>query len=227
MDLFFDKAANRLTTTAGGRGILRSQEWKRGDMIQLRLRVYDGETPSDLGATWKIAFGMKESFAGELLALASEDDWTEDDGVYSASLNLNTVEMVAALAGAAFLDTLGELTVSEDDGATWQSSQTLTVKVRNDVIQGDEGTPIELPDADDFVGDRAVRYDEAQALNAAQRSQALQNVGLVGGVNARVRLFENPDGGWDLMLWNQDQEIYQRVVLAGGPGAEYLFVPAP
>lgn len=30
----------------------------------------------------------------------------------------------------------------------------------------------------------------------------------------------NPDGGLDLALWNQDQDIYQRIRLTGAPGSE-------
>jgi hypothetical protein len=176
MDLFFDLATNRLTAQGGGGGTLRVLEQKRGDSVPLVLHTYRGTVPEPLTGTVKIRFGLKQTLAGELLALA--DEWTEADDVHSAVLGLNSAELDAALADAETLPTLAEITISQDDGDTWISSQTVIFTVRNDVLDEDDGSPTALPGASEWLSARAIRYDVDQALSAEQRDRSQANAGI-------------------------------------------------
>lgn len=177
MDLYYDLATNRLTLQAGGSGTLRAMEQKRGDALPLVLRTYRGTAEEALAGTVEIRFGLKQTLDGELLALA--DEWTEEDDVYSAVLDLNSAELLAALDDVDSQALLAEITISQDGGTTWVSSQTVTFTVRNDVLKDDDGTPTALPSASDWLSARAVRYDTAQALSSGEQTVARGNIGIM------------------------------------------------
>ena len=196
MEFYFDLATNRLVTTAGGRGVLRSQEVKRGDGLTIELRFYRGDDAASLEAGWEITMALKEDFAGEALALVTGAGWSEAAGVYTAELDLNTDEMLAALAGAAFLDTLGEISIKNGAGVKPQSSQTVTFKVRNDVIKGDEGTPTSLPDALDWLRARAPWWQPELTL-------ATLDAVVTAGIpeNTLIALHADEGGNWNQLRY--------------------------
>jgi len=157
VDLYFDRATNTLTKLATGAGLLKSIEEKRGDTVPLRLHVRDGNASGTLAVGFVVRFGIKATIAGGLLALA--DEWTENAGVYEATLSLNTAELQSAIGVANSLSCLSELTISEDAEATWVSSQTIPFTVRNDVNKEADGAPTNLPGPIDWLAEHGIVYD--------------------------------------------------------------------
>ena len=232
MDLFFARGLGKLVSVPGNRGLLRELEVKRGDAVTVRLQFSRDGVAETLTGLWEIRMMLKETYAGEPLAQAF--DWSEEDGIYSAELNTNTAEMLAALASSAALVTLGELTFTED-GGNWTSSQTLAVTVRNDVIKGDEDTPVNLPTPDDWLAARAVLYQEAQLLNTGEQSQARENIGvhLTQGGNGiddegRVPMYRSGGGlrmtGYADILDPADESGIDRIGLSADAGNMFLYV---
>jgi len=184
MLLSFNKGLGKLVASPAYPGLLKSVEWKRGDALTLELRFYSSAqslVTLALEVGYEMRFAVKASFleAADTLALASV--WTivttGDDICYRAALNLNGEDLKTLLGDAATLLLKGELTYTED-GANWTSSQTLAVTIDNDVIKGGEGAPSSLPDVEDWLTARAVRFDIIQALEAGEQLRARNNLGL-------------------------------------------------
>lgn len=181
MRLYFDRATQKLVNRPGFAAQLTVASLKRGDLSKLELRIYDdaanGEAVVELPADPEIKFGLKAGYDGGLLALA--DTWALDGGVYRATLNTNTVEMIAAVGSKSSIVCLGELSITTSDGGP-TSSQTVSITVENDVIREGEGTPINMPEPDEYVALRALLYDRVQGLTEPQLAQVLANLGILG-----------------------------------------------
>lgn len=183
MKLFFDRDLKMLVVRPGFTTPLTALSFKRGDEETLELQYCRGAVLEELAADPEIAFGIKETLAGERLAAAVE--WALAQGLYSAAFNTNTVGLLAALGDADSKVFLGELTFSDANGGP-TSSQTLAVTVSNDVLKEDDGTPEELPGPEEWLSARGVRYDEAQSLSPEEQLQARENIGAMEKTAAAV-----------------------------------------
>jgi hypothetical protein len=70
-----------------------------------------------------------------------------------------------------------ELSYIPGEGQEAQLGDTFEVTLLNSVDHEEDQTPTALPTPDDFVGERAVRYDLAQSLSSGQKTQARANIG--------------------------------------------------
>lgn len=100
---------------------------------------------------------------------------------------------------------MGEITWREGAGEP-TSTRTFLVVVENDVNRGTEASPESLPGPEDFIADRALLYDRAQSLSAADKARALQNLGLPGkhdyAATARPTADDDSTQGWEVgSLW--------------------------
>jgi hypothetical protein len=221
MRQYFDRALKQLVTRPGFASGVTAYTFKRGDAETLELTFYDGSTAVVLGADPVIRFGIKATLGGAVLAIA--DTWVETDGVYRATFNTNTAELLADLADADSKKYFGELTFSDADGGP-TSSQTISVTIENDVLKDEDGAPTVLPSPSDWLSERAVRFDLAQALSDPQKAQALDNLGIallamLTSDKSGVNLVENSEGGVELALWNPDSEAYEPIGAFGVGGA--------
>jgi hypothetical protein len=159
MDLSFNIPTRKLVESATYLNAITGLSFKRGDLVKLRLRFYDGSsTPETITGT-NLIFVLKATHAGEVLAVA--DSWSVADGIYTADLNLKSTELNDAVGANDSIKLLGELTYSEDGGTNWTSSQTVDVTVHNDVSKEEDVSPTPLPDP---IGDTAPVNEVAAAL---------------------------------------------------------------
>jgi hypothetical protein len=98
----------------------------------------------ELGAGESILFGVKLTAAATGY-LASQATWTltgaGSSARYTADLDLNTVEMIAAMASATSLTCIAEVTLVRSDGEHAYSTQ-FALTVLKDVNVGTEGAPV-------------------------------------------------------------------------------------
>lgn len=105
---------------------------------------------------------------------------------YNLDLTLDGLDLYDALrvnapleADVASVQGMLELTWTQDGGTTYASTQNVAlVTINNDVIRGNEATPINLPSPESWLNTRAVRYDTPQSLSLSQQQRAQQNIGL-------------------------------------------------
>ena len=120
----------------------------------------------DLIADSELVFAVKASRADAAAVYGLVTAWTRVGlGRYRAFLNLNTETLVDTIVDLDVLAAVGEFTWSAD-GTSWESSNTLAVRIENDVYKGVEGTPLELPTPEEWLLDRQAALSGAVAPTA-------------------------------------------------------------
>lgn len=145
MQIYLDIDTRRFCSTLSG-NLITQLDLKRRDRDLLELQfIRDGVAQEMAGYTANVGMKVNGDYANEFIANGSFiKRGAGTSTVYSAELNLNNVEMDAAFASEP-ASIIAMLEVTWTDGSVVSSSMTLPVKVANDVIRGDEGTPISLP----------------------------------------------------------------------------------
>lgn len=147
MTFFLNQATNQFTRAVGVPSEVRSMRAKVRDSLALDVKFHDGLALEALAEGALLVFVLKTDVTATGVTLALVDVWDEvEPGHYRAGLNLNTVPLIGLVGDLKSISVVGELTWSQDGGATWESSNTLAVVVENDVYKGVEGTPAALPD---------------------------------------------------------------------------------
>jgi len=147
MRLYFDLSMGRLMQVAGYTSALGSMELKRGDAARLEISFTRGAAAAALtGTPSEMVFVVKKSLAAEGAVLMLAHDWTLDavTGIWSAALSSDTVALTNQLGNSNFIDLLGEFSFTDDAGGPC-TSQTIKVRVTNDLWKGTEDTPLALP----------------------------------------------------------------------------------
>jgi len=167
--LYIDKADGRFIDSPLFKSPVETVSFKRGDAASVRVSFVNGFVVEPLADGAEIVFGIKESgkYDGEFLV--SADTYEEDGDSYTLAPSFNTAALDDALnsgddAGlndVASLSAMLEISWSEDGGTTWQSSRTITANIANDVVKGVEGTPVALPDAEDWLATHGIPYSTA------------------------------------------------------------------
>jgi hypothetical protein len=187
MDLYWSIERSRLIVGIRSTVALTGLQFKRRDGADLRLYfVRDDGSIVERPSTTEIRFAIKKQgdFAGEPLVL--ESGFVEQpDFSWLASPNLNTTQLNAFFTppNVASKAASAEITFRDSETGRWTSSQTLDVTIFNDLIQGDEGTPTNAEEPENYLtatqsNARFLRYDAAQSLDSTQRSQVLTNLGI-------------------------------------------------
>jgi hypothetical protein len=189
--LFVDLETLALIEGPGFRNPVGTLRFKRGDGARLEVAfLRNGTSPQSLGdpAGLSLQFGVKPRGRYDVGYLVQSTDWTlpaadAESPIYQCSPSFNTNELNAALqidqpgqSELAEVLLMGEITWSQDGGEP-TSTRTFLVIVENDVNRGDESAPQPLPDVEDWLDERALRHDQAQALSPAARNQARANAG--------------------------------------------------
>ncbi len=153
MRLFIDTDSNSFITDAGFKAPVSGVSFKRGDASQVQLSFVSGNSSLSATNDKQIIFGIKEAGKYDGTFLVSTDDFTTSGTSYILNPSFNTEELNDLLnSGDAddsndvgSVSTMLEITWSNDDGETWYSTNTITATIENDVIKGNEGTPLESP----------------------------------------------------------------------------------
>jgi hypothetical protein len=148
MTLFLNQETNQFTRGILLNAVVTSVVMKARDAFRLDVKFHAGGNPLALAADSLLVFVVKGGVASASPTLALVTDWEMvGPGHYRGALNCNTVGLVTALGDLPALMAVGELTWSEDGGVGWESSNTLVVRLENDVYKGSEGPPQQMPSA--------------------------------------------------------------------------------
>lgn len=199
MRLYVDLETLQLIEGPGFRNPVSSLRFKRGDAAQLEVTfLTNGTTPATIGdpATLELQFGIKPRGRYDVGYLVHESAWTlpapeAESPSYLCSPSFNTNELDSAMqVGSSTGSELSEITLMGE--ITWRegageptSTRTFLVVVDNDVNRGTEGVPTDATPAYPSPADLAllsqiVRIDTSQSLSEAEKTLALQNLGLHG-----------------------------------------------
>jgi hypothetical protein len=222
--LYFDVSTRNFVTSPGYRDVVSALTFKRGDNLALAVKFCSGTTILELasGATGKM--GMKEvgDFDGDLVggALSWTKTGTGTSTVYTFDLNLNTAELntllgVGEAADVASVNLNMEMEYIVSGQVT--SSNTILATVQNDVNRDEDETPTGLPDAEDWLTDRAVRYDEAQSLSDPEKAQAITNIGASTPASVDAQIVSNRNVTETL---TGQKSFTQPIVSTGTPSAD-------
>ena len=202
MILYFDLDINRFITRPGFVDAVRRVEFKRGDAANVSLVFLRDNNIVELAPGAEIRFGIKEVGRYDDDAIVFFSDWQLVTLAYVGSPNFNTEGINALLFNdgdadndVAFLDAMLEISYTEDGGLSWNSSDTVSARIHNDVIRGDEGVPL--------AGDPA--YPSAQAfVDVVSASQTYASIALLEAVRPAAnesegvlsRVTDDPDFGY-------------------------------
>lgn len=163
-------------------------EQKRGDSASMEIIFVRSGVRVEHEAGTVVKFGAKEEGKYDSPVVVFEDGFVLTDSgsnpYYLGTPSFNTVPLDALLNkdgnltnDKASVDLIGEISWGIPLSNSPTSTKTFKVRVHNDVIRDDEGSPEEVPDPEDYLTDRAVRYDTPQTLSNAQKEQAHLNMG--------------------------------------------------
>jgi hypothetical protein len=176
MLLYFDLALGKLVELAGYAAPLGGLVFKRGDDARLEVSFCRGTAAATLdGTPSEMVFVVKKSVGALEPVLMLADDWTFDAvaGVWSALLPSDAQALTTLLGTTAFVDLLGEFTFTDDSGGP-VTSQTLKVRVHNDLWKGTEGTPLSLQSPEEWLEARRPQPLERTTAPVSYQPYTLQ-----------------------------------------------------
>jgi hypothetical protein len=177
MKLFFDLRLGYLVQFPGGESALSSVDAKAGDTEEIILQFGRSADPTGGGSIIEAAAWEAENMPGGTVIraavkkageysdgdlLASVSTWTNDAGekTYTANLNLNTDQINLLLARGyddgetdePSAECGFEITFQRGGSGGWRSSVLpVTLTLYHDLIFGDEGTPTNADDPDEYA----------------------------------------------------------------------------
>ena len=178
MRLYFDLDSGKLVQGVGLTSPLSAIALKRGDAVKLELSFCRGNDAVALvGDPVEMIFAVKQTPAASSGILMLANDWTFDanDDVWSAALPSDTSALNTMIGNNPYLDLLGEFTYTETTGGP-TTSQTIKVRVSNDLWKGNEGTPLELQTPVQWLAEHvidALGYTPATGVQGEKADQAL------------------------------------------------------
>jgi hypothetical protein len=210
MTLFWNLKLGRLVTDVGGEVERSAINFKRGDAAEIEILFFRGNVVQVMPTTMEIRFAVKptNSFSSPPLVFQNaftRQNWTNPatqevvvGGRWLADISTNTEQINDYFADEGEPDSVelrGEITYRADDDRGWNSSQTFSVGIDNDLIKGDEGTPTNAEEPTNYITTtgaeaRYVRYDASQTLTGGQKTQARTNIGALEGTGLGVSTSE-------------------------------------
>lgn len=174
---------------------LSRAEVKRRDAGSVELQLFTGDqggaVPVKLAEAFEMRFAAKakNDWDGEAVVLEQSFAWRPVDQVYVASPNFNTTqlnELFAVESGEEpdEVPLMAEFTWRDlAVPAKWTSTVTFDLVVKNDVIRGDEGAPVDTGEPTIYVTQDElavgfVKTTAAQSLTDEQKAQARANIGV-------------------------------------------------
>ena len=146
MKLFLDLDSRTFLEFQHSSRALQSIVMKRRDRVPLDLQFVQNGNVVELedGATGQLGIKADNDFSGLFAAFSAQ--WTKsgtgDAALYRFELNLNTVEIDTLFAGVPKKRISLMLETEWSESTLLTSSNTLPVTLENDVVRGDEGTPV-------------------------------------------------------------------------------------
>jgi hypothetical protein len=197
MRLTVDLDTLHLITSATDRKRVTLLEFKRGDVTPLEVQFVRSGVAEALPDGSVLAFGSKETkkYDGDFAVFFDEfaEPTATPDFIYAGtpSFNTETLDDLLVVDGddsndKASVDLMGELSWAIAD-ADPVSIRTFTVRVHNDVIRGDEGTPIATPSPVDWLAAHGIVYDPAIVGLTGGGATKLDGIVTVGASVGRLQ----------------------------------------
>jgi hypothetical protein len=171
MRLYIDTVSQSFVTDPAFRAPVDSATFKRGDAAQVNIQFSNGSTVLSAVSGRDLKFGIKASgdYDGDYIVFTEDYTINGNDYVLNPSFNTEALNLLLGhdpLSGnvipdVAAVDAMLEVSWSDDSGTSWYSTNTITATINNDVNKGSEGTPIELPDALDWLQANGIVYETA------------------------------------------------------------------
>jgi hypothetical protein len=190
MRIYLDLDSRRLLTTPTRP--LSLLEFKRRDNDSIELQFLRDAVVQQLpaGTTARVGIKPDGDYDAEFLAVSLlTQTGTGTATVYSGELNLNTIALEAAFA-AEPVTLPAMLEVEWVTGDVVSSSKTLPATIHNDVIRGDEGTPVAIPSLKANQTEAEGGTDNTKWMTPLRTAQAIAALGSGGG------------GGGGVSSWN-------------------------
>lgn len=186
LGFYFNTQTQKLSYNLLGSILEQPIPIKVGNELPIRVIFSKNLSPRALTAPVTITLGVKTAVSEEEFVAVCET-WTYDAASksYNGVLDLNTVELIAAIGTDDEINCVVDVRYS-DANVGPVSSDTVNFVVERGVVTGDEGTPTHLPTPDEWLSQRAVRFDEAQTLTSGEKAQAQSNMGLGNSATRNV-----------------------------------------
>lgn len=210
LSLYWDLQNQRLVPSLYSTGKITAMTFVLRDKVPVSLALVTEQastvqpyTVTELASGQSIRFGAKTAVT-ESGFVVSQFTWADNgeelpDRRYTADIDLNTAELIAAIGVLSTIALVAEFTILNGDGSNELSTQ-FTLNVIPDVIVGTEGVPVS---ADDIAfATPAFVVAQADAIKTP-----------TGG------LYRLKNGA--LQLYNNTTGKYQTMTLAGAAGSEY------
>lgn len=220
MDLYINSANKTIISDPQFRTPLNTITFKRGDAAEIKIKFYDNNgVLQDIVADREIEFGIKASgkYDGDFLVYTDTVSMLSATNEYVISPSFNTTALNSLLSSGdgnpnndvASVNTMMELTWSDDGGTSWLSTDTITAVINNDVIKGSEGTPLETASpAEWLIGTGLpLNYTTTTSMVVSGSGSSILNgtYALSGSLNGKDRWqkFDDPitEIVWDNVFW--------------------------
>jgi len=145
MNLYIDSGSipPRFISEPTFKSQIDSLQFKRGDSAYINLNFVSGNTSLSAVSGVQIIFGAKLVGDYDGALVVSTSGYNIVNNSYQFSPNFNTTSINSYLSGDASSLTLhGEITWSNDNGATWTTTQEIPIVVTNDIIKLTEASPL-------------------------------------------------------------------------------------
>jgi len=153
MNIYWDMQNQKLVPSLTSTSKIERYDFILRDLLPVTLRVCNEQTNINvpyvvtaIDADKSIKFGAKAlaTYITDTDFLFSQATWTEvgsgTNTTYTADIELNTAELIAAIGSSSYLDCQAEFTIQNASNKNELSTQT-TFRIYPDVIKGTEGVP--------------------------------------------------------------------------------------
>ncbi len=187
-------------------------EQKRGDAASMEIVFVRSGARVEHPAGTVVKFAAKEEGKYDSTVVVFEDGFVLTDSgsspYYLGSPSFNTVPLDALLNkdadetnDKAYVDLIGEISWGIPANNTPTSTKTFKVRVHNDVIRDDEGSPEEQPDPEAYIDARTIRKDKVDVATAGEAQQHFENATVPSYATKAAANADIAEMG--IIFWNQ------------------------
>lgn len=161
MQLYIDTATKNLVTSPQYKTNVETFSFMRGDSAPIAISFVSGFSSLSAVATNKlITFGIKaQGIYGDGPYLVTTNTFTVSGNNYNIAPSFNTAglnSLLNAVDGISGNDVASvaanlQITWSDNNGTDWNSTPVIPITIYNDLISGNEGTPVTLPTPEDWL----------------------------------------------------------------------------
>lgn len=169
MRFYISTDTQSFITEPAFRAPVNSVSFKRGDTAQVNIQFVSGSTALSAVSGKLLKFGLKEEgdYDGDYVVYQTAYTTSGNDFVMVPSFNTDALNLLLGhdplsgniLPDVAAVDTMLEVSWSDDSGTSWYSTNTITATINNDVNKGNEGTPLATADPVDWLVANQMAFD--------------------------------------------------------------------